>query len=131
MKKQIKSDRYTFGNCSFCDNTEKTNTVENFFFQYCFADIEYSCDVLDVDPLEEVCEECFKSWLPELNGKTYSEYDEFGTDVRTGEDFPYVNQSKQIKSSHNDYNDFDWSIFLDNDGYPNDDLIDEIGVLIS
>lgn len=74
---------YIVGNCSIC-GAKGTDTVENFLKKYGFEDIDYSCDILDIDPLEEVCEECFKSWLPELNDKTYSEYDDLGTDTRTG-----------------------------------------------
>lgn len=130
-RKLVKSDRYTLGDCSFCGNGEKVDTVENFLEKYGFDDVEAACDLLDIDPEEEVCEDCFKGWLPELNEAFYSEYDEFGIDTRTGENFPYRNQSKQIKSSHNDYNDFDWSIFLDNEGYPNSDLIDQIIRIVS
>ena len=95
MRKTIKSGNiYDYNNCSFCG--EKANgRVEDFLKQYGFEDIEYSCDVLDVDPNEVVCEECFKSWLPELNSKTYSEYDDLGVDIRTGEPF-----GKPVKSSH-------------------------------
>lgn len=92
------------GNCSCCGATpatSKVDTVENFLKQYGFEDIEYSCDILDIDPLEEVCEECFKSWLPELNDKTYSEYDDLGTDTRTGEPFgaPIDEKKKRTKKS--------------------------------
>ena len=78
--------RYVSGCCSSCGN-EGTDTVENFLKKYGFEDIDYSCDILDIDPLEEVCEECFKSWLPELNNRTYSEYNDLGIDTRTGEPF--------------------------------------------
>ncbi len=74
---------YIVGNCSLC-GANGTDTVENFLKKNGFEDIEYCCDVLDIDPLEEVCEECFKSWLPDLNKAVYSEYDDLGTDTRTG-----------------------------------------------
>ena len=77
---------YIVGNCSIC-GAHGTDTVENFLKKYGFEDIDYSCDILDIDPLEEVCEECFKSWLPELNDRTYSEYNDLGIDTRTGELF--------------------------------------------
>ncbi len=90
---------YILGNCSIC-GAKGTDTVENFLKKYGFEDIDYSCDILDIDPLEEVCEECFKSWLPELNDKTYSEYDDLGTDTRTGLPFgePF-DESVKNKSS--------------------------------
>ena len=100
-KQIIKSGSpYVLGNCSFC-GTKGTDTIENFLRKYGFEDIEYSCDILDVDPNEEVCEDCFKSWLPELNDKTYSEYDDLGTDTRTGE--PFVYNSRRISSSQKGY----------------------------
>lgn len=98
-RKVVKSDRYALGDCSFCGNGEKVNTLENFLKKYGFDDIEAACDLLDIDPEEEVCEDCFKGWLPELNEAFYSEYDEFGIDARTSRNFPYRNQSKQIKSA--------------------------------
>lgn len=98
-RKAVQSDRYALGDCSFCGNGEKVDTLENFLKKYGYDDIEAACDLLDIDPEEEVCEDCFKGWLPELRKAFYSEYDEFGTDVRTGEDFPHINQSKQIKSA--------------------------------
>ena len=91
---------YILGNCSLC-GANGTDTVENFLKKYGFEDIDYSCDILDIDPSEEVCEECFKSWLPELNDKTYSEYNDLGTDTRTGLPFgePFDESKKSTKKA--------------------------------
>lgn len=91
---------YIVGNCSLC-GANGTDTVENFLKKYGFEDIDYSCDILDIDPQEEVCEECFKSWLPELNDRTYSEYNDLGTDTRTGLPFgePFDESKKKIKKA--------------------------------
>lgn len=80
--------KYVLGCCSFC-GAEGTDTVEHFLINHGFDNVEFACDLLDVDPLEEVCKECFESWIPELNDKYYSEYDDLGTDTRTGEPFNY------------------------------------------
>lgn len=101
-RKAIKSGNiYDYNNCSFCGE-KASGRVEDFLKQYGFKDIEYSCDVLDVDPNDVVCEECFKRWLPELNSKTYSEYNDLGVDTRTGEMFGQ--SRKAIKSSLSDVN---------------------------
>ena len=100
--KYIRSNNvYGLGNCSECGSHSKVRTVQYFLEKNGFDDIEYCCDILGIDPLEEVCEECFKSWLPELNSKVYSEYNEFGIDTRTGESFGEgeIMNSQQIKSS--------------------------------
>lgn len=85
---------YIVGNCSLC-GANGTDTVENLLKKNGFEDIEYCCDVLDIDPLEEVCEECFNSWLPDLNKAVYSEYDDLGTDTRTGS--PLENHSMKAQ----------------------------------
>lgn len=98
--RQIKSSIYDIQHCSFCSSGDNVNTVEYFLKKYGFEDIDYSCDILDIDPLEEVCEDCFKSWLPELNNRTYSEYEDVsGIDTRTGEPFGRIGSSRHIKSS--------------------------------
>ena len=83
--------RYVAGCCSDCgEDNGDVNTLEYFLKKYGFKDIDYCCDVVNVDPYEEICEECFKtSYLPDLNKACYSEYDDLGTDVRTGEPFNY------------------------------------------
>lgn len=92
--------RYVTGCCSLC-GTEGTDTVEHFLIAHGFDDVEFACDLLDIDPLEEVCKECFESWIPELNGKYYSEYDDLGTDTRTGEPFSY--RESNLNEDYDDY----------------------------
>lgn len=109
--------RYVLGCCSLC-GSEGTDTVENFLKKYGFEDIDYSCDILDIDPLEEVCEECFKSWLPELNDRTYSEYNDLGIDTRTGEPFgePFdesVKNKSNLKESEEDLSDYQKNVIKD------------------
>lgn len=86
--------KYVLGCCSFC-GAEGTDTVEHFLIDHGFDDVEFACDLLNVDPYEEVCKECFEAWIPELNNKYYSEYDDLGTDTRTGESFPYRESAKK------------------------------------
>ena len=86
--RQIKSNNiYDYNNCSWCG--DKASGTLEYFLEKDGYDVETACDILDADPAEVVCEDCYKSIKPQLDAKMYSEYDDLGTDIRTGEPFPY------------------------------------------
>lgn len=120
--------RYVTGCCSPC-GAEGTDTVEHFLIAHGFDDVEFACDLLDIDPLEEVCKECFESWIPELNAKYYSEYDDLGTDTRTGEPFPYreskLNEAKNNGWSENDIANFAQS-YVDEDEVTRENIVADL-----
>lgn len=120
--------RYVTGCCSLC-GAEGTDTVEHFLIKHGFDDVEFACDLLDIDPLEEVCKECFESWIPELNAKYYSEYDDLGTDTRTGEPFPYreskLNEAENSDWSENDIANFAQS-YVDEDEVTRENIVADL-----
>ena len=90
--------RYVSGCCSMCGSEDNVNTLESFLKADGF-DVEQACDILDIDPFEEVCKECYDSWKDELNQKMYSEYNDLGTDIRTGEPWGGVEENSKKKSA--------------------------------
>lgn len=112
---------YGIGDCSYCGSPEETSSLRSFLMRDGY-DVEAACDVLDIDPEETVCPECYASWKPELDASLYSEYNDLGTDTRTGEPFgePFTES----------YNDIEQAIYdaMTTDGYSYEDIQDCISV---
>lgn len=88
-KDNLKEGQYSNACCNGCGTDISVGTFERFLIEHGFGNVEFACEIIDADPKEEICEECFNTYIPMLIANYYSEYDEFGTDARTGEDFDY------------------------------------------
>lgn len=72
------------GECVCCGSNEHTGMLEDFLIRDGF-DVDDACEILDMKLEDIICEECYDGSKKELNDKLYSEYNDLGTDVRTGE----------------------------------------------
>lgn len=84
---------YGIDDCSCCGSPDGTSTLESFLKNDGYP-VDEACDILDMDPAEIVCPECYKSWRSELDSKFYSEYNDLGIDTRTGEEWGKYEESK-------------------------------------
>ena len=77
---------YGIDDCSCCGSNDSTDLLQNYLRKSGY-DVEAACDILEMDPCEVVCKDCYDSFKLELDSKLYSEYNDLGIDTRTGEPF--------------------------------------------
>lgn len=57
---------YLGKHCSICGSRKNINTLKNFLKADNF-DVKDTCNILDIDPFEEICEKCYKFLKKELD----------------------------------------------------------------
>ena len=76
--------------CSCCGSPENTNILESFLINDGY-DVNGACDILNMDPAEIVCEECYKSLRSELDAKL----NDLETYARTESEWGKYEESKK------------------------------------